>query len=193
MEAFKQRLNESELALLFSAVEGNCGTSSIKKGPRSATSSKIVKAPRAQTKAAEDDVRCEALVFAYEMNADGQLVPSRCKRCVEENTKFCKQHGAPDGKPWKGKQRGNLETIAEFKWQHLGTVDAPSPIFELEKAKAELLKNFNAKQSAGILNSDECSENDTPTMIKSAKVSKKSLEKVAKSEKSTKELSLIHI
>jgi hypothetical protein len=80
------------------------------------------------------------------MNADGQLVPSRCKRCIEENTKFCKQHGAADGKPWKCKERGNVETTHEFKWQHLGTVNEPSPIFDLEKAKAELLKNFNAKQ-----------------------------------------------
>jgi hypothetical protein len=186
MAIFKQKLNESELALLFSAVEGNCGSSSTKKSARSVTSSKITK-PRNQTKAANDDVRCEALVFAYEMNADGQLVPSRCKRCIEENTKFCKQHGAADGKPWKCKERGNVETTHEFKWQHLGTVDEPSPIFDLEKAKAELLKNFNAKQqNAAIFNSsDDCSEIDTPTMKKTTKVSKKAAEKAPKEKKPT--------
>ena len=151
MREFQEKLNESELALLFSAVS----SSKTNKMVRNTASSKIVKAPRNQTKAADVDVRCEALVFAYEMNSDGQLIPSRCKRCIEENTKFCKQHGAPDGKPWKGKQRGDLEVIAEFKWQHLGTVHDPSPIFELEKAKAELLKNFKAKQMAENMSSDD--------------------------------------
>jgi hypothetical protein len=191
MTAFKQKLNESELALIFSAVEGkgNCGSSSIKKGARSATSSKIAKAPRNQVKAAEDDVRCEALVFAYEMNEAGELVPSRCKRCIEENTKFCKQHGAPDGKPWKGKQRGDLETIAEFKWQHLGTVDAPSHIFELEKAKAELLKNYKAKQQlAANAHSDDGSDDDGTAAIKKAVKSTKAPKpaKEPKEKKSSK-------
>jgi hypothetical protein len=142
MREFQEKLNDSELALVFSAIN----TANSKKSAKTAASKTHPKAPRNQTKAADDDVRCEALVFAYEMNADGQLVPSRCKRCIEENTKFCKQHGAADGKPWKCKERGNVETTHEFKWQHLGTVNEPSPIFDLEKAKAELLKNFNAKQ-----------------------------------------------
>ena len=144
MAIFKQKLNESELALLFSAVEGNCGSSSTKKSARSVTSSKITK-PRNQTKAANDDVRCEALVFAYEMNADGQLVPSRCKRCIEENTKFCKQHGALDGKPWKGKQCGNFKVCKIYNWEHKGTIHAPGYVFQLEKAKRELIKNYYAK------------------------------------------------
>ena len=188
IQAFTQKLNASELALLFSAIEGNCGSSSTKKSAKSATSSKVVKAPRNQIKAADDVVRCEALVFAYDLNAEGNLIPSRCKRCIEGDTKFCKQHGAPDGKPWKGKQRGELDTIAEFKWQHLGTVTAPSPIFELEKAKAELLKNFNAKQSAHVLHSSECSDDDTNTMKKTVKGAKEPKQKkTAKADKEPKQ------
>ena len=164
MRAFQEKLNESELALLFSAVS----SSKTKKTVGNTASLKMAKAPRSQTKAADDDVRCEALVFAYEMNSDGQLVPSRCKRCIEENTKFCKQHGAPDGNAWKGKQRGDFEVIAEFKWQHLGTVHEPSHIFELEKAKAELLKNFKAKQMAQSMNTSECSDDDEQALTKKA-------------------------
>jgi len=172
MRTFQEKLNESELALLFSAVEGNCVTSGIKKGAKSATSSKVPKAPRNPTKTADDDVRCEALVFAYELNAEGVLVPARCKRCIEDDTKFCKQHGAPDGKPWKGKQRGNLEIVAEFKWQHLGTVQAPSPIFELSKAKDELMKNFKAKHDGGAVNSSDGSDDDAPVSKKAPKEKK---------------------
>jgi hypothetical protein len=185
MREFQEKLNESEIALIFNAINAP----SSKKSAKTASAKHQPKAPRNQTKAAEDDVRCEALVFAYEMNGDGQLVPSRCKRCVEENTKFCKQHGAPDGKPWKGKQRGNLETIAEFKWQHLGTVDAPSPIFELEKAKAELLKNFNAKQQAIETTADtDCSaETKTKSITKKAAKDEK-LAKEPKEKKSKKQI-----
>jgi len=179
MREFQEKLNASELALLFSAIEGNCVSSGIKKGARSATSSKVAKAPRNPTKTADEAVRCEALVFAYEMNPEGRLVPARCKRCIEDDTKFCKQHGAPDGKPWKGKQRGNVETVAEFKWQHLGTVQAPSPIFELSKAKDELLKNFNAKQDGGA-NSSSGSDDDAPVSKKASKEKKAPKEKKAK-------------
>jgi hypothetical protein len=164
MRAFQEKLNESELALLFSAAS----SSKTKKTVGNTASLKMAKAPRSQTKAADDDVRCEALVFAYEMNSDGQLVPSRCKRGIEENTKFCKQHGAPDGNPWKGKQRGDFEVVAEFKWQHLGTVHEPSHIFTLDKAKAELLKNFKAKQMAENMNPDECSDVEQQTTHKKA-------------------------
>ena len=179
MRAFQEKLNESELALLFSAVEGNCVSSGKKKAARSATSSKVTKAPRNQSKPADDAVRCEALAFAYEMNPEGRLVPARCKRCAEEDTKFCKQHGAADGKPWKCKERGDQETVHDFKWQHLGTVHDPSPIFELAKAKDELMKNFNAKQSGASAHSSDGSDDE-------GKVSKKvPKEKKAPKEKKT--------
>jgi hypothetical protein len=181
MRAFQQKLSESELALLFSAVEGNCVSSGKKKAARSATSSKVPKAPRNQCKPADDAVRCEALSFAYEMSSEGRLVPARCKRCVEEDTKFCKQHGAADGKPWKCKERGDLETVHDFKWQHLGTVNDPSPIFELAKAKDELMKNFNAKQSGGSTNSSDGSDDEGKVAKKSTK------EKKAPKEKKTAE------
>ena len=187
MREFEEKLNESEIALIFNAI----ATTANKKGAKSINSQKLTKAPRNQTKAADDEVRCEALVFAYEMNAEGQLVPSRCKRCIEENTKFCKQHGAPDGKPWKGKQRGDLEVIAEFKWQHLGTVEAPSPIFELDKAKAELLKNYKAKQQLpeNAHTDDGSGDEATPTMKKTAKVTK--APKAAKEPKEKKSAKVV--
>ena len=187
MREFEEKLNESEIALIFNAI----ATKANKKGAKSINSQKLTKAPRNQTKAADDEVRCEALVFAYEMNAEGQLVPSRCKRCIEENTKFCKQHGAPDGKPWKGKQRGDLEVIAEFKWQHLGTVEAPSPIFELDKAKAELLKNYKAKQQLpeNAHTDDGSGDEATPTMKKTAKVTK--APKAAKEPKEKKSAKVV--
>jgi len=181
MRAFQEKLNESELALLFSAVEGNCGTSGNKKAARSATSSKVAKAPRNSSKPADEAVRCEALVFAYEMSSEGTIVPARCKRCIEEDTKFCKQHGAADGKPWKCKERGDLETVHDFKWQHLGTVNEPSPIFELQKAKDELMKNFNAKQSGGSTHSSDGSDDEGKVTKKATK------EKKAPKEKKTAE------
>ena len=186
MREFQEKLNESELALIFNSIQDKCITPGSKKGPRSATS-KVTKAPRNSTKAAEDDVRCEALAFAYEMNAEGKLVPSRCKRCVEENTKFCKQHGAADGKPWKCKERGDIETTHEFKWQHLGTVHDPSPIFELEKAKIELLKNFKAKQllSQNTEDSNGSDDENSQKIIKKTKTTKTS-EKAAKELKPKK-------
>ena len=141
MREFQEKLNVSELALVFSAIN----TANSKKSAKTAASKTHPKAPRNQTKAADDDVRCEALVFAYEMNADGQLVPSRCKRCIEENTKFCKQHGALDGKPWKGKQCGNFKVCKIYNWEHKGTIHAPGYVFQLEKAKRELIKNYYAK------------------------------------------------
>jgi len=181
MRTFQEKLNDSELALLFSAVEGNCVSSGKKKAARSATSSKVTKAPRNQSKPADDAVRCEALAFAYEMNSEGRIVPARCKRCVEEDTKFCKQHGAADGKPWKCKERGDLETVHDFKWQHLGTVNEPSPIFELQKAKDELMKNFNAKQSGGSSHSSDGSDDEGKVTKKATK------EKKAPKEKKTAE------
>jgi hypothetical protein len=186
MRTFQEKLNESELALLFSAVEGNCSTSGNKKAARSAASPKVAKAPRNQSKPADEAVRCEALVFAYELSSDGTIVPARCKRCIEEDTKFCKQHGAADGKPWKCKERGDLETVHDFKWQHLGTVHDPSPIFELTKAKDELMKNFNAKQSGGSAHSSDGSD-DESKVTKKAPKEKKTAEKKATKEKKTAE------
>jgi Fe-S cluster biosynthesis and repair protein YggX len=75
-----------------------------------------------------------------------------------------------------------LETSAEFKWQHLGTVDAPSPIFELEKAKAELLKNFNAKQQSIETTADTDCSADTTTKSITKKAAKEPKEKKAKKQ-----------
>jgi len=177
MRTFQEKLNQSELVLLFNSIHKS---STSKSGVKNLEPKNLTKAPRNPTKAAEEEVRCEALVFAYEMNAEENLLPSRCKRCVEENTKFCKQHGAADGKPWKCKERGDIETTHEFKWQHLGTVHEPSPIFELEKVKIELLKNFKAKQ---LLAADKSSSEDEDADEEKSKIIKEKKTKTAKASK----------
>jgi len=152
MEAFKQKLNQSELALLFSTV----ARSKTAKTTKAQSTSPKTKTARSPTKPADIENRCEALVFAYEMDESGELVPARCKRCGEGETKFCKQHGAIDGK--KNVDDSNYhgkDIIHEFKWGHLGTYTNPSYVFELQKAKDELLRKYQSKQSGDSGSSDE--------------------------------------
>jgi hypothetical protein len=155
MRTLQEKLNDCELALLSGAIEVICVSTGNNEPVASATSPEVTKEPTNFKKPGKKSVPCEALVFAYELNSKGTIVPARCKRCVEEHAKFCKQHGSRDGKPWKGKESDGLQPIAQFKWQQLGTVNEPSPIFELTKAKAKLIKDFNAKQCGSSKHSSD--------------------------------------
>ena len=177
MRTLQQKLNDCELALLSGAIEVICVSTGSKEPVASATSPEVTKAFANSTKPADQAVRCEALVFAYELSSEGTIVPARCTRCVEEDTKFCKQHGARDGKSWKGKQRDSSQPIAEFNWQHKGTVHEPTPLWQLTRVKAELMKNFNANQSGRSTHSSDDGSDGEGEAKKKAPKEKKTSEK----------------
>lgn len=116
-----------------------------------------------------DEHRCEALICDLEMNSDNILVPSRCKRSMLNNSKFCKQHGSVDGtinaddSEYYGK-----EIVHDFKWGHLGTIHSPSYVFE--KSYDTLLKKYNAKNKLISNNQIEIKDNTSKkTEIKKEK------------------------
>jgi hypothetical protein len=91
-----------------------------------------------------DEHRCEALICDLDMNKDNKLVPSRCKRSMLNNSKFCKQHGSVDGTVNAvDSEHFGKEIVHDFKWGHLGTIHSPSYVFE--KSYDILLKKYNAK------------------------------------------------
>jgi hypothetical protein len=111
-----------------------------------------------------DAHRCEALIYDLEMNSDNKLVPSRCKRSMLDNSKFCKQHGSVDGTVnEQDSEHYGKEIKHDFKWGHLGTINSPSYIFE--KSYNILLKKYNAKNK--IMNNGETVNSKENTYIKS--------------------------
>jgi hypothetical protein len=112
------------------------------------------KARRGPIKPAPEETRCEALVYSVEMNADGEWVPARCKRSMVKDCKFCKQHGAVDGKKNEGDSAFyGKDIIHEFKWQHLGTVHQPSYIFTKfhdDLVKVQLTKEKSSQESIEV-------------------------------------------
>ena len=91
-----------------------------------------------------DEHRCEALIYDLELDSLNKLVPARCKRSMLNNSCFCKQHGSKDGSIHEeDSEHFNKTIIHEFKWGHLGTIHAPSYVFE--KSYDMLLKKYNNK------------------------------------------------
>ena len=77
---------------------------------------------RGPNKPAEAETRCKALLPCIEMNEEGSIVPSQCKR-GGESTGFCKQHSSH---------------------QNFGTVEHPN-IEELAQHHDQMVKAFNKK------------------------------------------------
>lgn len=99
-----------------------------------------------------NESRCEALIYDLEYDSFKKLVPARCKRSMLNNSCYCKQHGSKDGSVHEvDSQYFNKTIIHEFKWGHLGTIHAPSYVFE--KLYDILLKKFNNKNK--INNTEE--------------------------------------
>jgi hypothetical protein len=138
MRILREKIMTSSLSAVFSNVPGN---KCVSKNVEASVAPAKAKAHRAPIKAAPTESRCEALVWKLEMNADGELVPARCKRSMEKDCKFCKQHGAVDGKKNEDDSAFyGKDIIHEFKWQHLGTIHEPSYIFT--KCRDKLLKSY---------------------------------------------------
>lgn len=121
LEEFKKSVADShELSsLLASGLKS--GNSRVAK--KKAGSEETVRKPRGVVKAKADDVRCQALVWMLEKNAEGEWVPQRCSRGCEEGSAFCKGHGAVDGKKCSDCSAYHGEdTIHGFRHEHLGTI-----------------------------------------------------------------------
>ena len=91
------------------------------------------------------DVRCQALILAVEMNADGQLVPAQCKKSACSAGRFCKQHIAVDeGECVKCKSIGLCDVRHQFSHEHCGTTSDPNTdVFKL--SHDSLQKAYNKK------------------------------------------------
>jgi len=97
-----------------------------------------------------NSLRCHALIYDLEYNANSNLVPARCKRTIKNGSLFCKQHGS---KNMKDSQYLGKDIIHEFKWERLGTIDAPTYIFE--KSYEQLVKRFISKTEDPIYKTDK--------------------------------------
>lgn len=129
MEEFKKSLAESQAlsSLLASGLKsGSVRVAKVKTG-----SVETIRKPRAVTKPKDDGVRCQALVWMLEKNAEGEWIPQRCTRGCEEGSDFCKGHGAVDGKKCAdcSAYHGD-DTIHGFKHEHLGTIHEGSYVIE---------------------------------------------------------------
>jgi len=78
-----------------------------------------------------DEVRCQALVWMLEKDAEGNWIPQRCSRGCESESVFCKGHGGVDGKKCADCSAYHGEdTIHEFKHEHLGTIHTRSYVID---------------------------------------------------------------
>lgn len=94
-------------------------------------SEETVRKPRAAVRPKDDDVRCQALVWMLEKDADGNWVPQRCTRGCEDGSDFCKSHGAVDGKKCADCSAYHGEDICHgFKHEHLGTIHSKSYVID---------------------------------------------------------------
>lgn len=98
---------------------------------RSEESVAVVRKARATAKPKADDVRCQALVWMLEKDAEGNWVPQRCTRGCEGESGFCKSHGAVDGKKCADCSAYHGEDICHgFKHEHLGTIHERSYVID---------------------------------------------------------------
>ena len=87
---------------------------------------------RGPNKPAERDTRCNALIPSLEMNADGEIVPSQCKRS-SENGCFCKQHA--DHQNYGTAEQPNFEMFHQHEHQLQKAFYKKNGILEPKKAK----------------------------------------------------------
>ena len=133
----EQLMANKELASLFTSGK----TVSIGEKPHNSNSNTTRK-PRTAHQPKADDVRCQGLAWNLEKDPEtGELKPKRCTRGCEPDSKFCKQHGLPDGKKCAGcSAYYGEDTIHDFKYEHMGTIHDPSYIFD--KYHADVLKIY---------------------------------------------------
>ena len=137
MDEFKRSLAESQE--LSSLLASGLKSGSVRVAKVKAGSEETTRKPRAATKPKDDGVRCQALVWMLEKNAEGEWTPQRCTRGCEEGSDFCKGHGAVDGKKCADCSAYHGEdTIHGFKHEHLGTIHERS--YVIEKFWNELLR-----------------------------------------------------
>ncbi len=121
MDEFKKSLAESQE--LSSLLASGLKSGTIRGAKVKAGSEETTRKPRSATKPKDDGVRCQALVWMLEKNAEGEWIPQRCTRGCEEGSDFCKGHGAVDGKKCADCSAYHGEdTIHSFKHEHLGTI-----------------------------------------------------------------------
>ena len=91
----------------------------------------VVRKARASIKPKDDGVRCQALVWMLEKDAEGNWVPQRCTRGCEDGSDFCKSHGSVDGKKCADCSAYHGEDVChEFKHEHLGTIHEKSYVID---------------------------------------------------------------
>jgi hypothetical protein len=129
-----------ELASLFNgiphkAIIEKTGTVKVPK----ALSVAVDRKPRAAPQPKADEVRCQAVVWNLEKDAEtGELKPKRCTRGCDAGSTFCKQHGLPDGKKCAGcSAYFGEDVVHQFKHEHMGTIHEPSYIFEKYRKDVE--------------------------------------------------------
>lgn len=110
--------------------------------PQTAKPSKKTRGPN---RVADADTRCQGLVLAVEMDANGQLVPKQCKKSACGDGRFCKQHsGTEEGECTKCKSLGLPTVCHQFAHEHCGTVSDPNTnVFKL--SHDALQKAYNKK------------------------------------------------
>ena len=127
MRQFKESvMANKELSSLL--VSGLKSVVSVKTGSEETV---VVRKPRAVIKPKDDGVRCQALVWMLEKDAEGNWVPQRCTRGCEEGSGFCKSHGGVDGKKCADCSAYHGEDVVHgFKHEHLGTIYEKSYVID---------------------------------------------------------------
>jgi hypothetical protein len=142
LETFKKSLAESQelSSLLASGKKSGVRNAKVKSGSEETTTRK----PRS-VKPKSDDVRCHALVWMLEKDAEGNWVAQRCSRGCEGESDFCKGHGAVDGKKCVDCSAYHGEDVIHgFKHEHLGTIEERS--YVIEKFWSELVRYTERQQ-----------------------------------------------
>ena len=172
LETFKKSLAESQelSSLLASGKKSGVRNAKVKSGSEETT----VRKPRS-VKPKSDDVRCHALVWMLEKDAEGNWVPQRCSRGCEGESDFCKGHGAVDGKKCVDCSAYHGEDVIHgFKHEHLGTIEERS--YVIEKFWSELVRYTERQQR---LKSGELVAGSSKKVLEK-KLSASGLEKSAK-------------
>jgi hypothetical protein len=97
------------------------------------------------TKVVGETDMCTAMTWGLVKNEEGDLIPKRCSKAKKGDGLYCTQHGSkiPEEKQ-KCKEctlRDCSKVIHEFKWEHLGTIDEPAPMFETHRQDLERIYN----------------------------------------------------
>lgn len=105
--------------------------------------------------------QCIALVYDLQKLADGTFIPKRCTRSTQSGSTFCIQHQKVVSKYCEAcSKNAGSKTTHTAQWQHLGTYQEPSFVFE--EYKDDLMKKYQKKNDAKSKSSDTSSM-DTKT------------------------------